>query len=179
MWKSLGGILVNIDNIIVPLEVPGPKTLGACGPLGYWPWNSLGTIFTRIPPRHFHILYQSHIFIDEKSDSKSALLHNFAGQRTKSPWFCGAKNKGSVILRAKSALLHNFAGQSLHWSIILQGKAIDFRAKIQQEMWFSYFLKKYFSMWLLFKRSLAPWWPLFRKKLNCWTVPLTATGCRS
>ena len=45
-WKSLGGILVNI----VPWEVPRPKTFGACGPLVFWPWNSLGTIFTRIPP---------------------------------------------------------------------------------------------------------------------------------
>ena len=27
-------------------------------------------------------------------------------------------------------------------------------------------------MWLLFQRSLAPWRPLIRKKLNCWTVPL-------
>ena len=26
--------------------------------LGFWPWNSLGTIFTSIPPRLFHILYQ-------------------------------------------------------------------------------------------------------------------------
>ena len=54
MWKSLGGILVNI----VPREVPRPETLWACSPLVFWPWNSIGTIFTRIPPRLFHILYQ-------------------------------------------------------------------------------------------------------------------------
>ena len=54
MWKSLGGIMVNI----VPQEVPRPKSLGACGPSGFWPWNSLGTKFTSIPPRHFHTLYQ-------------------------------------------------------------------------------------------------------------------------
>ena len=35
------------------------------------------------------------------SGAKSALLHNSAGQRTKSPWFCGAKNEGSVISRGK------------------------------------------------------------------------------
>ena len=28
-------------------------------PLGFLPWNSLGTIFTSIPPRLFHILYQN------------------------------------------------------------------------------------------------------------------------
>ena len=33
--------------------------------------------------------------------AKSALLPNFAEQRTKSPWFCGAKNEGSVISREK------------------------------------------------------------------------------
>ena len=27
-------------------------------PLGFLPWNSLGTIFTSIPPRLFHILHQ-------------------------------------------------------------------------------------------------------------------------
>ena len=27
-------------------------------------------------------------------------------------------------------------------------------------------------MWLLFQRSIAPWWPLFRKKINCRTLPL-------
>ena len=54
MWKSLGGILLNI----VPREDPRPKTLGACGPSGFCPLNCLGTIFTSIPPRLFHILYQ-------------------------------------------------------------------------------------------------------------------------
>ena len=98
---------------------------------------------------------------------KERSLRDFAGQRTKALWFCGAK----------SALLHNFAGQSLHCSIILRGKDMDFRAKIQQQMRFSYFLKKYFNMWQLFQRSIAPWWPLFRKKINCRTVPLMEVPC--
>ena len=34
------------------------KNLEAFGPSGFWPWNSLGTIFTKIPPRIFRILYQ-------------------------------------------------------------------------------------------------------------------------
>ena len=48
----------------------------------------------------------------------------------------------------------------------------DFRARIQQQIRFSYFFKIYSSMWLLFQRSIAPWWPLLRKKNNCRTVPL-------
>ena len=93
---------------------------------------------------------------------KERSLRNFAGQRMKALWFRGAK----------SALLHNFAGQSLHCSIILGGKNMYFRAKIQQKMRFYNFFKKYFNMWQLFQRSIAPWWPLFRKKINCRTVPL-------
>ena len=89
------------------------------------------------------------------SRGKEQSLRNFAGQRKKALWFRGAK----------SALLHNFAGQSLHCSISLRGKDMDFRPKIQQLMRFSYFLKKYFNMWQLFQRSIAPWWPLFRKKI--------------
>ena len=46
------GILVNI----VPWEVPMPKTLGDCSPSGFWPWNYLGTIFTRIPSAFPHIV---------------------------------------------------------------------------------------------------------------------------
>ena len=80
-------------------------------------------------------------------------LHDFAGQRTKALLLCGTK----------SALLHNFAGQSLHCSMILRGQDMDFRAKIQQQMRFSYFLKKYFIMWPLFQISIAPWWPLMDK----------------
>ena len=86
---------------------------------------------------------------------KEQSLRDFAGQRTKALWFCGAK----------SALLHNFAGQSMHCSIILRGKDMDIRAKIQPKMIFSHFLKIYFNMWRLFQRSTAPWWPLFRKKI--------------
>ena len=93
---------------------------------------------------------------------KERSLRDFAGQRTKALWIRGAK----------SALLHNFAGQGLHCSIILRGKDMDFRTKIQQQMRFSYFFKKYFNMWQLFQRSIAPWWPLFRKKINCRMVPL-------
>ena len=93
---------------------------------------------------------------------KERSLHDFAGQRTKALWFRGAK----------SALLHYFAGQSLHYSIILRGKDMDFRAKIPQKIRFSYFLEKYFNMWQLFQWSIAPWWPLFRIKINCRTVPL-------
>ena len=97
--------------------------------------------------------------------SKEQSLRDFAGQGTKALWFRGVK----------SALLHNFAGQSLHCSMILRGKDMDFRAKIQQEMRFSCFLKKYFNTWQVFQRSIRPWWPLFRKKINCRTVPLTLT----
>ena len=50
---------------------------------------------------------------------KEQSLCDFAGQRTKALWFCGAK----------SALLHNFARQSLHGSIILRGKDMNFGAK--------------------------------------------------
>ena len=31
-------------------------------------------------------------------------------------------------------------------------------------------------MWQLFQRSIAPWWPLFRKKNNFRTVPLSQKG---
>ena len=34
MWKSRGGILVNV----VPREFQGQKTRGAAGPKGFWPW---------------------------------------------------------------------------------------------------------------------------------------------
>ena len=109
-----------------------------------------------------HFAEQSlHCSIISRGKKKSH--RNFAGQGTKALWFCGEK----------SALLHNFAGQSLHCSIILRGKDMDFRAKIQQQMRFSYFLKKYFNMWQFFQRSIAPWWPLFRKKINWRMVPLT------
>ena len=60
--------------------------------------------------------------------------------------------------------LRDFAEQSLHCSIILRGKDMDFRAKIKQQMRFFLFLKKYFNMWQLCQGSIAPWWPLFRKK---------------
>ena len=93
---------------------------------------------------------------------KERSLRDFAGQRTKALWFRGAK----------SALLHNFAGQSLHCSITLRGKDMDFRPKIEQLMRFSYFLKKYFDKWQLFQWSIAPWWPLLKKNINCRTVPL-------
>ena len=96
------------------------------------------------------------------SRGKERSLRDFAGQKTKALWFC----------EAKSALLHNFAGQILHCSIILRGKDMEFGAKIQEQMRFSYFLQKYFNMWQLFQRSIAPWWPLFRKTINCRTVPL-------
>ena len=33
LWKSLGGIMVNG----APRPDPRPKTLGACGPSGFWP----------------------------------------------------------------------------------------------------------------------------------------------
>ena len=70
------------------------------------------------------------------------------------PWFCGTK----------SALLHDFAGQSLHCFIILRGKDKVWRAKTQQKRRFSYFFKIHFDKWMLFKRSIAPWWKLFTKK---------------
>ena len=53
LWKSLGGIMVNgapreVPRVLngVPREYiegpprpdPRPKTLGACGPSGFWPW---------------------------------------------------------------------------------------------------------------------------------------------
>ena len=41
----------------VPREVPRPKTLGACGTLGFGLGTSLGTPFTMIPPRLFQIMY--------------------------------------------------------------------------------------------------------------------------
>ena len=93
---------------------------------------------------------------------KEQSLRDAAGQRTKTLWFCGAK----------SALLHNIAGQGLHCSIVLRGKDMEFRAKIQQQMRFSCFVNIYFIMWQLFQRSIAPWWPRFRKKRDCRTVPL-------
>ena len=43
-------------------------------------------------------------------------------------------------------------------------------------MRFSYFLKKYFNMWQLFQRSIAPWWPLVRKKIYFRTVPVSASA---
>ena len=46
------GIMVNG----VPREVPRPKTRGAAGPDGFWPWNSRGTPVTMIPLRLFHIM---------------------------------------------------------------------------------------------------------------------------
>ena len=93
---------------------------------------------------------------------KERSLRDFAGQRTKALWFRGAK----------SALLHNFARKSLHCFIILRGKDMDFRAKIQQQMRFSYFFKKYFNLWHLIQISIGPWWSLFRKKIYCRTAPL-------
>ena len=35
MWKSLGGIMMNG----IPWKIPQPKTLGAFGPSGFWPWD--------------------------------------------------------------------------------------------------------------------------------------------
>ena len=46
LWKSFGGSMVNV----VPREVPRPKILGACSASAFWPCNSLGTIFTTLPP---------------------------------------------------------------------------------------------------------------------------------
>ena len=40
--------------------------------------------------------------------AKSALLPNFAGEKTRSSWFFGAKNKGSMILSAKIRQKVNF-----------------------------------------------------------------------
>ena len=42
-----------------PLRGSKAKNPTGPAPSGFWPWNSLGTIFTRIPPQLFHILYQS------------------------------------------------------------------------------------------------------------------------
>ena len=52
MWKSRGGILVNI----VPRKFQGIKPEGPQAPRVFGLATSRGTIFTRIPPRLFHIL---------------------------------------------------------------------------------------------------------------------------
>ena len=54
VWKSLGGIMVNV----VPLEVPRSKILGACGPSGFGLGTSLRTPFTTLPPRLFQTMSQ-------------------------------------------------------------------------------------------------------------------------
>ena len=43
---------------VVPREVTRPKTLWACGPLGFGPCKSLGTTFTTLPPRLFQRMHQ-------------------------------------------------------------------------------------------------------------------------
>ena len=110
------------------------------------------------------------------SRAKSALLHSFAGQRAKSPAFCGAKNKGPVNWRgkiciapwfcgAKSTLLHNFAG-----------KDIVFRAKIKQKNTHLYSLTNILASYNNFKYLSTIVTIFYEKKIFCRTVPLRIIG---
>ena len=99
-------------------------------------------------------------------------LRDFAEQSLDCSIILRGKERSLRDFAGKERRLCEFAGQSLHCSMILQGKDMDFRAKIQQQIRFSHFLKKYFYMRQLFQRSIALWWPRFRKIINCRTVPL-------
>ena len=121
---------------------------------------------------------------------KERILRNFARQRTKSTLFCEAMNQVSVILQGKERSLRYFARQRTKalWSckaknegsLILRKRsevciAPQFyranSALLQKYSKKLYFLNSLKHI-LVFQQSIAPWWPLFRKEINCRTVPM-------
>ena len=104
---------------------------------------------------------------------KSALLHIFARQRTKCPLFCEAKNEVSVILRGNERSLRYFSRRKRKRSEVCIAPQF-YRAKsaLLQKYIKKLYVLNSLKYILVFQQSIAPWWQLFRKEINCRTVPM-------
>ena len=93
-------------------------------------------------------------------------LSDFEGQSLPFSIISLAKYEGSMILRGKVWWLCDFAGQSMKATWFCGVKSTLRYNIAGQKLIFECILA---SKSLLFQRSIAPWWPLFRETILCGT----------